>query len=376
MATGDVDDTTVATTGTGQRVGADDLIATRDNDRDADVANRDTWTVLAEHTSAAAAYVGMTRGRTANTVHLVAEDLDDARVQWIDAAGRGRPDLGIAAARQQTDRAASQCAASTPRRVTADDALIAQVLDHLRRAWTEQARAGEQLARLEPRLARAQADATRREQNERILVPLRGKPATAHQAHRTMRTALGEAVRRGYLSRNVAALAKPPSLSDQAEVEPYSVEEVKRLLETAGERRNSARWAIALALGLRLGEALGLKWSEVDLDAGTLRVRRGRQRPKYAHDCGNTCGRKQAGYCPSRIALRPVTAETKSRAGRRGVGLPDEIVALLHKHRIEQERERELAAQLWNDEDWLFATQIGRPVNPNSDHHEWKRLLV
>jgi len=58
------------------------------------------------------------------------------------------------------------------------------------------------------------------------------------------------------------------------------------------------------------------------------------------------------------------------------VGLPDEIVALLHKHRIEQERERELAAQLWNDEDWLFATQIGRPVNPNSDHHEWKRLLV
>jgi len=91
----------VATTGTGQRVGADDLIATRDNDRDADVANRDTWTVLDKHTSAAAAYVGMTRGRTANTVHLVAEDLDDARVQWIDAAGRGRPDLGIAAARQQ-----------------------------------------------------------------------------------------------------------------------------------------------------------------------------------------------------------------------------------------------------------------------------------
>jgi len=122
---------------------------------------------------------------------------------------------------------------------------------------------------------------------ERLYLKMTGggsKPATAHQAHRTMRTALGEAARRGYLSRNVAALAKPPSLSDQAEVEPYSVEEVKRLLETAGERRNSARWAIALALGLRQGEALGLKWSDVDLDAGTLRVRRGRQRPKYAHD--------------------------------------------------------------------------------------------
>lgn len=202
------------------------------------------------------------------------------------------------------------------------------------------------------------------------------KPATAHQAHRTIRTALGEAVRRGHITRNVAAIAKPPSLSDQDEVDPYTVEEVKRLLETAGERRNSARWAIALALGLRQGEALGLKWSDVDLDAGTLRVRRARQRPKYAHGCSGGCGREHAGYCPSRIALRPATADTKSRAGRRGVGLPDEIVALLQKHRQEQEHEKHLAAQLWHDEGWLFATPTGRPLNPNTDYHEWKKLLI
>src|SRR5205814_9247627 len=87
---------------------------------------------------------------------------------------------------------------------------------------------------------------------------------TAHQAHRTIRTALNEAVRRGHLVRNPASLAKAPRLKDE-EIEPYDVEEVRRLLAEARQRRNSARWAIALALGLRQGEALGLKWSDVDL---------------------------------------------------------------------------------------------------------------
>ncbi|MGI8458909.1 MAG: MobF family relaxase, partial [Propionibacteriaceae bacterium] len=225
----------VATTSTGQRIGTGDLIVTRDNNRDLDVANRDTWTVLAvhedgaltvtptsppagsglggerrlpagyvnrhvqlgyagtihgvqgetadtghlvldAHTGAGAAYVGMTRGRTANTVHLVAEDLDDARAQWIDAAGRGRADLGLEAARVAAEREAAPYAATpTPVRDPAVEqrARLRQVLDELGRAWTEQARAGEQLERLEPRLAAAQADRVWREESEKILTPLR-----------------------------------------------------------------------------------------------------------------------------------------------------------------------------------------------------------
>ena len=62
-------------------------------------------------------------------------------------------------------------------------------------------------------------------------------------------------------------LAKAPQL-DEKEVEPYGIEEIQRLLDVAGGRRNSARWALALALGLRQGEALGLRWEDVDLDHG------------------------------------------------------------------------------------------------------------
>ncbi|MGF1647169.1 MAG: tyrosine-type recombinase/integrase [Kineosporiaceae bacterium] len=199
-------------------------------------------------------------------------------------------------------------------------------------------------------------------------------PATAHQAHRTVRTALNEAVRRGHIARNVASLARAPRLSEN-EVEPYTVDEVKRLLATAAEERNSGRWAIALSLGLRQSEALGLKWSDVDLDTATLTVRRGRQRPRWAHGCGGICGREHGGHCPQRKPLRTDTAETKSRAGRRTIGLPDQLVALLRRHREEQDAERQTAAQLWTEGGWLFATPTGAPVNPRTDYDEWKRLL-
>jgi len=117
-----------------------------------------------------------------------------------------------------------------------------------------------------------------------------------------------------------------------------------------------------------------LKWDDVDLHKGTLRVRRGRLRPKYAHGCNPSCGRR-AGYCPQRKQIRPDTDDTKSRAGRRTIGLPAELVKLLTQHREVQERERANAAQLWQDGGWVFATPTGRPVNPNTDYHEWKQLL-
>ncbi|GAA4224226.1 integrase [Streptosporangium album] len=202
-----------------------------------------------------------------------------------------------------------------------------------------------------------------------------GKSAgTAHHVHRTVRTALNVAVRRGYLIRNPATLAKAPTLSEE-EVEPYDIAEIQRLLKAASTLpRNSARWAVALALGLRQGEVLGMRWVDVDLDRGTLRVRRGRQRPKYAHGCGEICGRK-AGYCPERKQTNPDTADTKSRAGRRTIGLPGQLVTLLRKHREEQARDRADARQLWEDGGWVFATPTGQALNPNTDYHQWKDLL-
>ncbi len=208
----------------------------------------------------------------------------------------------------------------------------------------------------------------------RKMTKMGAKAGRVHQVHRTVRAALNEAMRRKKITENPATLARAPKV-DEEEVEPYSVAQVKSLLEAAQQQRNTARWAIALALGLRQGEALGLQWSDIDLDEGTLIVRRSRLRPKWAHGCTEPCGHKFGGHCPQRVPLRQETAGTKSKAGKRGIGLPDELVALLKHHREEQERERRTAADLWQETGYVFTTPTGGPLNPRTDYTEWKRLL-
>ncbi|MET7742077.1 site-specific integrase [Streptomyces sp. NPDC005385] len=200
------------------------------------------------------------------------------------------------------------------------------------------------------------------------------KAGTAHHVHRTLRVALAEAGRRGHVSRNVAEIARAPRLEEE-EVEPYTIEEVQSLLLEASKLRNSARWVVALALGLRQGEALALHWDDVDLDAGYLRIRRNRLRPKYQHGCHNeSCGRKP-GYCPKREQIRREHKSTKSRSGRRTVGLPDPLIKMLRKHREEQDRERAEAGAEWQDKGYVFTSPTGEPLSPNTDYHVWKRLL-
>lgn len=201
------------------------------------------------------------------------------------------------------------------------------------------------------------------------------RPATAHQVHRTVRAALNEAVRRGHLEKSPATLARAPRI-DSDEVEPFSVEEIQRVFATASQGRNGVRWAVALALGLRQGEALGLQWGDVDIDNRSLAIRRNRLRPKYEHGCQGSCGRLHAGYCPQRRQIRPDTDTTKSRAGRRFVGLPDPLCQLLRQHRARQNEERLAAGDLWVDGGWVFASETGAPINPRTDWAHWKRLLA
>jgi hypothetical protein len=97
--------------------------------------------VVGERTGAAAAYVGMTRGRVANTAHLVATDPADAPQQWIAAFGRDRADLGPAHAAQQAAAEAARYAAPRP---------LDEVLTELQRAWSVEQRCVGQLTFWQP----------------------------------------------------------------------------------------------------------------------------------------------------------------------------------------------------------------------------------
>jgi integrase len=230
------------------------------------------------------------------------------------------------------------------------------------------------------------------------------KPGTAHQVHRTARTAFGEAFRRGYITRNPVALAKPPRVED-AQVDPFEAEETERILTLALRKRNGVRFVIALALGLRQGEALGLKWARLHEPSKTLEIMKGLQRQTWQHSCADphacgaryhkvkpcpkNCKRHQrpcpppcppncashARWCPHRQGGGLVEVEVKSAAGRRGIALPDQLFTLIIEHRKRQDQEREHAGTEWREGGWMFAQPTGKPIDPRRDQYEWKALL-
>jgi integrase len=153
---------------------------------------------------------------------------------------------------------------------------------------------------------------------------------TIRAVHRVLRSALNEAVRRRRLAGNPALIARPPRAED-VEVEPLSVEESRRVLAAAQHTLHPARWFIALSLGLRQGETLGLLWPDVDLDDGVLRIRRAAQRHTWDHGCSAadgspSCGRKRGAECEHRTGGGLQLVEPKTKASKRTIVLPPPLV--------------------------------------------------
>lgn len=95
--------------------------------------------------------------------------------------------------------------------------------------------------------------------------------------HNTLRAMLGEAVREELVERNVAAVVRPLPVP-HVEVQPWSPEEAGTFLRPVAGDRLYALFAVGVALGMRKGELLALRWSDVDLDAGVVHVRQNVQR--------------------------------------------------------------------------------------------------
>lgn len=232
---------------------------------------------------------------------------------------------------------------------------------------------------LVPKFGAHRLDRVEPEHVERLYQRLRddgAKASTVQQVHRTLRTALNEAVRRERINKNPVLVVKAPK-APESEIEPLTVKEAQRILEAARQRRNSDRWAVALSLGLRQGEALGLKWIDLDTTTGSLTIRRALQRQTWQHGCPSAepCQRKRAAECPRRHSGGLVVIEPKSRAGRRIVSLPPALLDALVQHDEQQDEERHHARDLWQEGGWIFTQPNGKPLDPRADHQEWKNLL-
>lgn len=186
--------------------------------------------------------------------------------------------------------------------------------------------------------------------NEKIASGL--SPRTVQYMHAVLRRALNQAVRWGYLVRNVATLVDRPR-SQTKEIEPLTPEQARTLLTTVEGDRLEALYRVALALGLRKGEALGLRWQNVDLEESQLSVRNSMQRVE---------GKLQL-------------VETKTNRSRRTITMPASVVSALRLHRARQLRERLMAAGRWKENDLVFATTIGTPLDGRKITAHFKALL-
>lgn len=166
-------------------------------------------------------------------------------------------------------------------------------------------------------------------------------PRTIRYTHAVLRAALGQAVKWGQLARNPADVVELPRIQ-RKEMSALSPAQAAKLLEVAQGNRWYALWLLLITTGLRPGEALGLKWTDIDWEGRRLRVQRVlvRQDGKgWRFD------------------------EPKTDRSRRTVTMPATLVAAMQRHRSRQSEERLKAGPAYADLDLVFATKDGNPLD-------------
>jgi integrase len=177
-------------------------------------------------------------------------------------------------------------------------------------------------------------------------------PSSVRYIHAVLHRALGQANKWRLVPDNVAAATTPPKPQPK-EMNPLDNEEVKRLLEAAHGERLEALFVVAVTAGLRIGELLGLRWEDIDLERGTMRVAR-------------TLSRAKSG---------PRFTTPKNGKGR-AIALTRQAVEALWSHRKRQNEERLKVGTLWEDQGLVFPSTMGKPLSRDSvDRRSFKPLL-
>ncbi|BDG62318.1 site-specific integrase [Caldinitratiruptor microaerophilus] len=166
-------------------------------------------------------------------------------------------------------------------------------------------------------------------------------PRTVALVHAVLHKALRQAVEWGLLARNPIDAVKKPRV-ERKEAAALTPEQVAQFLEAARDDRLHALFTLAVYTGLRQGELFGLRWRDIDLEAGTVTVAQNLQW----------------------IGGKPVFSTPKTRTSRRTIDLAEPAVAALKQWRIEQARE--LLKIGLREPELVFTTEIGTPLNPSN----------
>jgi integrase len=175
--------------------------------------------------------------------------------------------------------------------------------------------------------------------------------STVHRIRALISQCLDQGVRWGDVPTNVARLSRPPKMV-RPEGRTLTREQAQQLLETLKTHRHESLYLLMLSTGMRRGEALGLKWEDLNLESGIVRIKRNLKR--------------EGG--------RIVTADTKTLKSRRAVNVPAPVLEALQRNRNLQEVEKAHLGGAWVDSGFIFTTSIGTPIDPRNLYREFSQI--
>lgn len=174
-----------------------------------------------------------------------------------------------------------------------------------------------------------------------------------HYIHSLLHRSLNDAFKRGIVGFNASHGARLPKLQHR-EMEILNEAEVIQFLVTVENNRNAALYHLAIVTGMRLGELLGLKWTDLDWNKGCIRVQRQVQR-----------------VTGQGMVFNP----PKTKAGRRAIQLGEETLQVLRRHLDQQRLDIATAGEKWQDFGLMFPSTIGTPQSPSNLLKEFKAML-
>ena len=177
--------------------------------------------------------------------------------------------------------------------------------------------------------------------------------SSMNQVRAVLSQSMDEAMVSGYVKSNLVKFVKLPKKKKPDPVY-LTYEEVMAIKKTALMMGSWLRWALALLYGVRQGECLGLRWEDVSIDEGVLRVRK---------SLGRVTGRGL------------LLEDLKTSSSIRDLPLPNEMIELFRQHKRKQLEQRLLAGSDWIESGHVFTTNIGTPIDNGNDRKAWDRLL-
>ena len=190
-------------------------------------------------------------------------------------------------------------------------------------------------------------------------------PRTAQLSLVILRGALDSALKFGLVSRNAGKLVDLPRVK-RTRVTPLDPEQTRKLVLTLKDDRLEALYVVALALGIRRGACLGMRWRDLDLDAGTYNIGTALAVQRIG----------RPGACTPESASSLQLVEQKTETNRPAMPLPEIVVKSLKARHAAQLRERVAYGPTWVDNDLVFTTRKGTAIEPRRIHRNFKELLA